>query len=97
MNRGNAMKRLLALLLLAALGACVRADIPVPPSGPGRQDALCAIAFSQWLGINSHEVAVVGRAARGENAVVQLRAREPAVGGACEITPGYALVSLAVN
>jgi hypothetical protein len=91
------MKRLLALPLLSLLGACVQGDIPVPASGPGRQDALCAISFSQWLGINSQEVQVVGRAANGANAVVSLRATEPAVTGTCEITPDYAISAIVMD
>jgi hypothetical protein len=91
------MKRLLALLLLSPLGACVQGDIPVPASGPGRQDAICAIAFSQWLGINSHEVEMAGRAAKGANAVVALRSATPAVSGSCEITPEYAIAALVMD
>ncbi|TPE50185.1 hypothetical protein [Amaricoccus solimangrovi] len=88
------MKRLLALLLPPLLGACAQSEIPVPASGPGRQDAICAITFSQWLGINSHDVQVLGRAMKGENALVRLGATEPLVGGVCEITPGYGLVAM---
>ena len=91
------MKRLLALLLLPPLGACVQGDIPVPASGPGRQDAICAIAFAQWLGINSQEVRITGRAAQGANAVVALRSTTPAVIGTCEITPEYAIASLVLD
>lgn len=91
------MKRLLALLLLPPLSACVPGDIPVPASGPGRQDAICAIAFSQWLGIDSHDVRLAGRAAKGENAVVALRSATPAVSGSCEITPEYAIVAMVMD
>jgi hypothetical protein len=91
------MRKWLAVTLLALLGACVGGDIPVPPSGPGRQNAICAIAFAQWLGINSHEVEILGRSAKGANAVVALRATEPRVRAACEITPDYALASLVVE
>ena len=88
------MKRLLVLLLLPPLCACVKRDIPVPPSGPGRQEAICAISFSQWLGINSHDVQILGRAMNGANAVVRLGSFEPLVAASCEITPDYALVSM---
>ncbi|PZQ51595.1 MAG: hypothetical protein DI556_05410 [Rhodovulum sulfidophilum] len=88
------MKRLLTLLLLAPLGACVQGDIPVPASGPGRQEAICAIAFSQWLGINSHDVRVTGRSAGGANAVVGLSAAEPRATATCEITPEYVIAKM---
>ncbi len=91
------MRIWLALALVAPLGACVQGDIPIPPSGPGRQDAICAISFAQWLGINSHEVRILGRSAKGENAVVELRAAEPAARAACEITPDYRLSSMVVD
>lgn len=91
------MKRLFALLLLASLGACAEGDIPVPDSGPGRQQAICAISLSQWLGINSHEVEVTGVAASGPNASVRMRARDPRVSATCEISPDYALVSMVVD
>lgn len=95
------MKRLLALLLLAPLGACVQGDIPVPASGPGRQEAICAIAFSQWLAINSHEVRITGRSegrsAGGADAVVGLSAAEPRATGTCEITSEYVIAKMTVE
>lgn len=96
-ERGNAMKRLLALLLLPALAACVQRDIPVPESGPGRQDAICAITFSQWLGISSHDVRVLGRSMNGANAVIRLASSEPPIVASCEMTPDYAMVSMTTN
>lgn len=96
-ERGNAMKRLLALLLLPALAACVQRDIPVPDSGPGRQDAICAITFSQWLGISSHDVRVLGRSMNGANAVIRLASAQPPIVASCEMTPDYAMVSMTTD
>lgn len=91
------MRRMLALLVLAPLGACVQRDIPVPESNPGRQDALCAIAFSQWLGVDSHDIAVAGHTPKGPNAVVQLTYDSPPLVANCEITPAGGLVALVMS